>query len=210
MIRLTVLVASAVAAVSAVQAAPLPPVHVAPVPGVAFDLPHGWIACDDATNALLGDAADPRNLKDQVCNRPSTDVPFKFRAFNPLLFRNISMLIDQHEEQDISAADLAGITPDVAKAIAPQVCPVASKPLTGDGTTIESCTLTVDTFAGHQALHSTIVAVPPNLPDGKYQVDIYEMPYAKGYLQVQFNSPLLFQPTTKVEMNAIIASFTVE
>ena len=76
--------------------------------------------------------------------------------------------------------------------------------------TIESCTLGVDTFAGHQALHSVIVAVPPNLPEGKYQVDIYELPYSKGYLQVQFNSPILFQAATKAEMNAIIASFTIE
>ncbi|HEX4303899.1 MAG TPA: hypothetical protein VHZ78_13965 [Rhizomicrobium sp.] len=211
MARLTVLLASAVfAATAARAAAPLTPVHIAPVPGVTFDLPHGWIACDDATNALLGDAADPRDLKDKVCVKPNGDVTFKFRAFNPLLFRNISMLIDQHEQQDISATDLASITPEVATAIAPQVCPIASKPLTGDGTTIESCTLAVDTFAGHQALHSVIVAVPPNLPEGKYQVDIYELPYSKGYLQVQFNSPVLFKGATKAEMSAIIASFTIE
>ena len=185
------------------------PVEIAPVPGVVFDLPMGWIACDDATNKRLGEAADPRQLKSSVC-APQAGVPFKFRAFNPLLFRTVSMLIDQHEKQDISAADLANLTPDIVKAMTPQVCTEVVKPMTGDGTVIDSCVVEIGTFAGHPCLHSIIVSTPPDSDGMKFQIDLYEMPYAKGYLQVQFNRPISYLTTTTPETDAISASFRID
>jgi hypothetical protein len=184
-----------------------PMAHLAPVPGVSVDLPKTWVACDEATNKLLGGNADMHNLKAIVCVR---SVAYKFRGFNPLLFHTMSMLIDQHDTQDISSQDLDALTPEIAKTVAPTVCPVITKPMTGDGTAIQSCEVTVGSFAGHKALHSIVIGVPPKSPEAKYQIDIFELPYSKGYLQVQFNSPLMFKSTTQAEMDAIIASFKVE
>ena len=45
---------------------------------------------------------------------------------------------------------------------------------------------------------------------GKFEVDIYELPYADGYLQVQFNSPVMLKPATGPIKDAIIASFQVQ
>jgi hypothetical protein len=71
--------------------------------------------------------------------------------------------------------------------------------------------VTLGTFAGHGALHSIVVAQPPDKQSiSRYQIDIYELPYARGYLQLQFNSPVMFKTVTEPEMNAIIASFSVE
>lgn len=185
-------------------------VHLSLVPGASFDLPKGWIACDDATNKLLGQADDPHGIGKNVCVT-IPGVPYKFRAFNPLLFNTVSMMIDQHDAQDISPADLAAITPEIATRITPQVCDDIVKPLTGDGTTIQECHMMVGVFAGHKALHSTVVAIPPDKDSkSRYQIDIYEMPYADGYLEVQFNTPILYQPTTQPQINGIIASFIVE
>lgn len=185
-------------------------IHLSPVPGVSFDLPKNWIACDDATNKLLGEHADPHALKSKICvNVPG--VPYRLRAFNPILFRTVSMLLDQHEKQDITVDELAAITPEIAKAISPQTCDEIVKPITSDGSTVESCEVTVGTFATLKALHSVVVAVPPgNNTIAKYQIDIFEMPYSKGYLQVQFNSPVAFKSVTGPDMDTIIASFKVD
>lgn len=189
---------------------PAETVRLSPVPGVSLDLPKSWVACDDATNKLLGQHADPRDLKSKVCVIVP-DVPYKFRGFDPVLFKTMSMLMDQHEKQDITADELAAITPEIAKAISPQTCEAIVKPMTGDGTTIDSCDVTVGIFAGLPALHSIVVATPPgNNSIAKYQIDIFELPYSKGYLQVQFNSPVAFKSVTGPEMNTIIASFKVE
>jgi len=184
-------------------------VHIAPAPGVSFDVPTTWISCDDATNKLLGGNADPHGLKSKVCVTVA-DVPYKFRAFNPALFKTLSMLVDQHEKLDITPDELASITPDMAKAITPATCAEIVKPMTGDGTTIASCEVTVGTFAGMKALHSIVVATPPNNEIAKFQVDIYEMPYSHGYLQVQFNSPSAFRSVTGPQIDSVIASFKVE
>jgi len=189
---------------------PAETLHLSPVPGVSFDLPKSWIACDDATNKLLGQHADPRDLKSKVCI-VVPGVPYKFRSFDPVLFKTMSMLMDQHEQQDITADELAAITPEIAKAISPQTCDAIVKPMTTDGTTIESCNVTVGTFAGLPALHSIVVAMPPgNNSIAKYQIDIFELPYSKGYFQVQFNSPVAFKSVTGPEMDTIVASFKIE
>ena len=178
------------------------------MPGVSFDLPKSWVSCDDATDKLLGNNPDAHNFRSNICN---VSTEYKFRGFNPILFRTMSMLIEQHEKQDISAQDLDAITPDVATTISPQVCKTVVEPLTKDGATVDSCEMTVGTFAGHKALHSIVIAVPPSgKPEYKYQIDIFELPYSQGYLQVQFNSPVMFKPTTKPEMDSIIASFKIE
>jgi hypothetical protein len=199
-------------AASAAAAAPaLPPAtaHLTPAPGISFDLPMGWVACDDATNKLLGEAADPHALKGKVCvNIPG--VSYKLRAFNPKIFQTLTFLFDWQEKQDITADELAAITPQVATAITPGVCAEIVKPMTGDGTTIESCNVAVGTFAGHIAMVSTIIGIPPGTPVGKFRVEIYEMPYDKGYFQVQFNSSVLLLPTTQPVIDAIKASFKVE
>ena len=185
-------------------------VHMTPAPGVSFDLPDTWIACDDATNKRLGDHPDPHGLKSKVCVA-SPDVPYKFRAFNPILFRTIAMLLDQHDKQDVTPEDLASITPEIAKAISPQTCEEVVKPIASGGATINNCEVTIDTFANMKALHSVVIATPASgLPIAKFQIDIYEMPYAHGYLQVQFNTPAAFRSATAPEINAIISSFKIE
>jgi hypothetical protein len=207
--RLTISAALLLLATGAHAEPPKGMLHVSPAPGVSFDVPATWIACDDATNKLLGDNADPHGLKAKVCVM-NASVPYKFRAFNPNLFHTVSMLLDQHEKLDITADELASITPDVAKAISPASCAEIVKPMTGDGTVIASCEVTVGTFAGMKALHSIVVATPPGNEIAKFQVDIYEMPYSQGYLQVQFNSPMAFRSVTGPEIDSVIASFKIE
>lgn len=195
------------AAPSRATDAPVGTVHLSPAPGVSFDLPKNWIACDDATNKLLNGMDDPRNLRASVCVTIA-GVSYNLRAFNPILFHTMSMLVAYHVEQDISPADLAALTPEIITTITPAVCDEIGKPLTTDGTKIDSCVVAVGTFGGHQALVSTVVATAPE--GGDFQIDIYEVPYDKGYVQVQFNAVSLLKKITLPEEQAIMASFHID
>jgi hypothetical protein len=183
--------------------------HISPAPGVSFDVPVEWVACEDEYKGSFKSVPDTHGLKEHICRKVS-EVPYRFRAFDPRLFKTVSMLVDQHEEKDLTEEELASITPDILSNITPGVCSSIVKPMTADGTTVESCKVELGTFAGHQALISTIIGVPPTTPEAKFQINIYELPYAHGYMQVQFNRPVMFVPTVQPVIDAVIASFKIE
>jgi hypothetical protein len=203
---------AAPASVTPTQAATQAPapnsVTVSPAPGVSLAVPMGWIACDDATNKLLGQADDPNGLKSIVCgNDPGQ---YAWRVFNPAPFRTISLMIVYSKEQDITPEGLAAITPEIMANLQSDVCKSVTAPMTA-GSDIESCKAEIGQFAGHAAFVTTVVGTPHGGTKlAQFEAVIYEFPYSQGYLQVQFNTATLLKSATSPMIDALKASFVVQ
>jgi hypothetical protein len=186
-------------------------VTISPAPGLSFQLPRGWVACDPDTDKLLGGASDPSGLRKSVCT-PIPGVDYVLRVFNPEPFRTISMTVSYSKEQQVSADMLKAITPDMIPALTTGACPEASKPMTSDGTKVESCSLEIATVYGQPAIHMSFVATPPPPATAlaRFTIETYELPYPHGYLLIQFNTPVLMRPVTWPMIQAILSSIKVE
>jgi hypothetical protein len=203
---------AAPASVTPTQAAAQTPapntVTLSPAAGVSLALPKGWIACDDATNKLLGQADDPNGLKSIVC--ANSPVQFALRVFDPVPFRTISLMIVYSKKQDITPEGIAAITPEIMANIQTDVCKGVTAPMTA-GSDIESCKAEIGQFAGHAAFVTTVVGTPHGGTRlAQFEVVIYEFPYSQGYLQVQFNTATLLKSATSPMIDALKASFVVQ
>src|ERR1043166_973383 len=183
-------------------------VALSPAPGVSLAVPKGWMACDDATNRLLGPSEDPHGLKSIVCG--STHPHFALRVFNPAPFRTVSLLIDYSKQQDITMDGIAAITPEIMASIQADVCKSVTAPMIA-ASDIESCKAEIGQFVGHTAFVTTVVGIPHGGSRlAQFEIVIYEFPYSQGYLQVQFNTAVLIKSATTPLIDALKATFVVQ
>jgi len=185
-------------------------VTLTPAPGVTFQIPQNWIACDDATEKLLTSAHDPLSLHDKICNA-DPGVPVQLRAFDPRPFRNVSILFNHFDHQVLSSDALNAFTPDDMKAGNSAMCDAATKALK-ETTKIASCNAGLGLLATKRAIVVAIVEIVPaqDVPNPKILVTSYELPYSQGYLQLQISYPEMFQQNVLPEVNAVLNSVQIQ
>jgi hypothetical protein len=183
-------------------------IALAPAEGISLSLPKGWIACDDATNALLGNAADPLNVKAQICSFTLPGVTFLVRAYNPVPLRSLAFTMSADPgntmTEDAIKSTAANLTPDITK----QICEGEAGVM--PDTVIVSCDVSSATFAGHAAILTTIVGIPHQLELSKFKLRIYELSGAHGYAQFQFNTPTVVESATDPIMDSIASTIAVQ
>jgi hypothetical protein len=186
---------------------PSPPaqmISLAPAPGVSFQIPDDWIACDDPTEALLHSARDSMKMKDKIC-AASPNVPSILRAFDPRLLHMVSMSFNYHKHQSITPDALADMAQADLDTVRQNVCASEGRFLSGP---VMDCQLVIGNIAGHRALISSIVRA---LPDGaKGEIVIYEVPYALGYMQIQFSHADIVSKLVQPEIDAILATLRID
>ncbi|HEY1707871.1 MAG TPA: hypothetical protein VGG10_06365 [Rhizomicrobium sp.] len=188
-----------------------PPVNLVPAPGVTLSLPANWMACDDNTNALLGNVSDPDNVRKKSCAE-ATDVPdAKLFAFNPQMLRNVTIQVQHKMDQDISPSDLQKVKPSQLPEIAAKQCPFATQQITAHGDSVESCDISLTQIDGHPALQSTVVIVPKDGGEAERDKSVtYFVPYDQGYLTLATSFPVLCQAACQPMIDAVIGSITIQ
>jgi hypothetical protein len=206
--------AALVCCVSSAWAAdtPAPPapavVVLAPVDGVAISIPTGWIACDDASNQKLGQAADPQAMKEGMCGVLKTGTAMSFGTYDPRPSLTMAVFAGVERNNPLTAEMLTGLTPAVLAAMQAATCPDVTKPFTAENAKIDSCVLAIGTLAGHTGLFYTILFTPMAGP--QMQAELWAVPYGKGVLDFNIDWIKLAEPTLKPELDALKASMQLQ
>lgn len=184
-------------------------VLLTPAPGVSLSLPVGWIACDDATNALLGNRSDLATARQKSCT--GLDPTYtRLRVFNPQLLQNVLVEVGYKTEKDITEEELAKLTPDRLADLSSKICDVLGAPITNGSKPVESCTVTADQIAGHAALLATLVFANEYDSGTKTRSRIYYVPYAQGFAILQFTVPILGEPVAQPLIDAVVKSVVIQ
>lgn len=131
------------------------PISLSPLPGVTLAVPNGWVACDDANDALLGRKADPLGAKTSLC---AEVVPGQIvRLFDPHApyFESVEIQATAVPNPDALAQRIA---PDRIAKDRDEHCATLSKPLLDKGLSLTSCDAVGGTVGGHAAQIVTIFA----------------------------------------------------
>ncbi len=194
----------------AVDAMPPPEtIKLSPVPGVSLAIPKGWIACDAATNALLGYAADPMDSKARVCGEALPDRTALLRVYNPRPLRTtvVSVFFDPgiRFTTDMLRSFGDSITPQVKA----KFCSAVTAPMLQEQVTVESCEVAISSIAGRSAIATDVIGVPPGGALGRFHLRMFDVSNDAGYLQLQFNTPVAVESATRPDVDAIIASLEI-
>ena len=188
---------------------PTPVITLTPGPGVRFQIPNNWIACEPDTEKLLSSADDAMNLRDKFCAR-SAAVPTTMRAFDPRPFHLLSVMFDYQAQAPLSEAGMADLKQadlDQARSV---ICDAEMKTLQLAPGFQTSCDVAIGTLAGHRAMVSTIVESKPGDSNATFTITSYEVAYPQGYVQIQFGVPELLRKLDQQEVNAIMDSIHIE
>jgi hypothetical protein len=179
----------------AAEATAVSAVHLSPIPGVSFNLPNGWIACDDASNHLLGDAHDQFRLRRGMCVvHPGWEKASSafFHAFNPDIYPPIEVLVGQLDANRMRLLS----------------CDDLKREMLGRDLVLTHCDADNTMFAGQPAVHMRAISKPLKDDIHLYiQVDSYQL----QNLSVRTVTPLqyLSDARPQPELDQIIASFQI-
>src|SRR5262249_20594054 len=127
------------------------------------------------------------------------------RAFDPRPLHVLSLNVNYFANQVLTQEALADISQADLDALRQGIC--AHEVQTLDAP-VADCHLTIGMLGGHRALVSEIVS---DLPDGgKWLIDNYEVPYAQGYVQVQFGHAEIVQKLIQPELDVIRESVHID
>jgi hypothetical protein len=185
------------------------PVPLSPAPEVSLSLPSGWMACDDATNALLGSRRDVLGVRQQSCANAKGD-DIRLFAFSPQLLQNISIVVSYRNATRLTEQQIAGYSQDQLTEITPRICDDVTKPLKDDLKPVDSCALSVEQIGGHSALVATTVGVFSGESDTDRARDkFYFVPYDQGLAMVQFIVPLIGEKVSQPVVDDIMRSIVI-
>lgn len=189
---------------------PVQSVSLSPAPGISLAVPYGWMACDDATNTQLGKRTDRLGVRAKSCaDNDSTKV--QLFAFNPQPLLNASVAVSYKTDKDLSESDIAALTPEKLTALTPQACDSVTKPLKERNQAVDSCVLSIEEIAGHQAVLATVVgAFSEESPQERARSRIYFVPYAQGYVTLQFTEPTEDGSLEPPLIDAVRKSLTIQ
>jgi hypothetical protein len=183
-------------------------VTMTPGPGISFQIPANWIACEDDNEKLLTSADDALSLKAKFCTR-SSNVPSRLRAFDPRPFHTLSIVFNYHRNQPITEQGMAQLTQAELDQVKGPMCEALGKPMAANGNSIDDCEVHMGTLAGHPSLVSTLVGTEPTNATYKFIVTSYEVSYPDGYMQIQFARSEILRKFVQPELDAILYSIQI-
>ncbi len=185
------------------------PVPFSPAPGISISLPSGWMSCDDATNALLGNRQDPFGVRQRSCAKVKAD-EIKLSAFNPLLLQNITVVVGYRDRTSWSESEFAGFSQDKLTEMTPDICGDVTKSLRDNLKPVDSCALSVEQIGGHTALVATTVGVFSDESDTDRARDrFYFVAYDQGLAMIQFIVPLIGEQVSQPIVDDIMRSIVI-
>lgn len=141
--------------VASIKVAPAPPprplqyVRLKPVEGVALSIPKGWIACDRASNVLLGEARDPFVSRPSTCNRNAETGDARF--FHPHRPTTTMMRVMSEPEPSGDPGLVQRLTPEAMAANREQDCKEAQSGLDAVDVSGMACRTGFVALGGHPA-----------------------------------------------------------
>jgi hypothetical protein len=187
-----------------------PSVTLAPVDGVSVTLPKGWVACDDANNARLGQAADTLSLAPKVCAGARSDGAIRFGAFDPRPFRTVAVFAGKDADNPTTEGWVARMPQAKLAAMAASGCPIVEKPIADTGAAIDSCSMRREVLAGHAALVYRIVFTPPYGRTAQTETEEWALPTGRGMVDFNLSWSVAARAKVKPVVDAIRASLRVQ
>jgi hypothetical protein len=189
---------------------PVQMIPLNPAPGISLSIPHGWEACDDATNVSLGDDPDWLGARQKSCARVGTNPEIKLSAFNPQPLQNVSVGVTYSTDKDLTESEIAGFSADRLTDMTPRVCQSVTQPLKNDLSPVDSCVLSVEQIGGHTALLVTVVAAFSYDSDTeRSRAHIYFVPYEEGYASIEFIVPIIGEAVSQPLVDAIMKTVVI-
>jgi hypothetical protein len=171
-------------------------------PGVSVKVAKGWIACDDANNALLGSAPDTEQEKPVLCADPKAST---LRVFNPRPYRTVT--VDFQAKAEIDAERfMQDLDPRKAAAAKASACRTATDALTGVKGRIGDCTFGTGTIGPMPAQYTTVTFFDDTQRKLRHEVRTYELLNGNGLLVVRIDAISVFKPVTDPDVQAILDS----
>jgi len=182
-----------------------------PMPGVSFNLPRGWKACDEATDKLLGSADDPLSLGKQICPAYAANAGTKLAAYSPKVGWSATFIFLYAEESPITGEIIALLTDEMIAQIGGTVRKDWEERVAAAGNKLDSTAVRKDTLAGYPALVSTILQTPPATGAlGQSVTEIYEVPVNGHLYQFNITWAKILESNTTPMLNTIKASIKIE
>jgi hypothetical protein len=185
------------------------PARVTIAPGVTIMVPHGWVACDKETNAVLGNVWNPANITSLKCEAPRYGET-QVHVLNPAPLNPLSVIGGYQKYQALNPTLLKEATPDMVSQLSAEECKDASSILTMTTESIASCSYTVQTIAQHPAFVGTVVVNMPQPRDPTHVVRIFMIPYGRENFGLQFEMPGKTASASSHEVDAILQSLTID
>lgn len=185
-------------------------VTIKPVKGVEIGIPKGWKACDATTDARLGKADDPMKLLGQVCTEPQKNPDFKFGTFSPKVLRTASIYVLHLQTSPIDSETVKNLTPELIAAIEKEQCAERKASGVVPGFTLDGCSVRVDKLDKKPALVTTTIQTPEGNAIGQVVTEIWEVPYANGLAQFNFNWAKVVEKTMLPELKRIKDSIDLD
>jgi hypothetical protein len=177
-----------------------------PLPDLSITVPKGWKACDDASEATLGNADDPLKLKPQICDPHKGNADFKFGAFSPALGKTVSVLVYRSATAPITAEVINGLTDDVIAQIKDQLKKETAENIAKMGSKLDDYAVRKDTLSGQPALVSTVLQTPKMGAIAQVYTETWEIPFGGGYYRISFVWPKIIEASVKPELDTVRAS----
>jgi hypothetical protein len=192
--------------------APPPPpdtVSIMAAPGVTVSIPKGWIACDAANNAVLGNTPDPRNLIASQCRESESG---ELRFFDPRLFHGLNLDISSVLDGPDPDRFAAQLQPAALEASRAKECQDWNTLLTQQGMSPLSCDTAAGTVAGRPAKITTITAwmTIENGSREKGDLTFEDVPYGKGLVRFAWETTQTLKPMVQPVEDAIAASIVIQ
>lgn len=179
-------------------------VRVAPIPELSLMVPHGWVACDQATNEQLGGGALPAQLQAQLCE-PGQPPRTVFKLINPNLTEFVVVLFMEFPAAGKQMLDR--VTSETGDAQQRDMVPLCNAIVSGSPES--SCAANVGTVGGRQVVIGNLERSGQGAKlqmDGKFIV----LATSTHCYVLLFASVATAKPKASSVVDAIIDSIEVE
>ncbi|HEX4303900.1 MAG TPA: hypothetical protein VHZ78_13970 [Rhizomicrobium sp.] len=183
-------------------------IKLSPAAGVTLSVPDNWDACDEQTNARLGDKPASPETKGAVCRNVAD-----FKVYNPDPVLLSSLRLGRADSNRILDNFTDQSTPESLAPIKDELCREATRKFVAGGIAIDSCDVTIGALAGHRALVFEVVSRGGSMPAvdaSRIYSREYDFSYSHGFLAVMVDTPLDSKTATIPALEAILASLKVE
>jgi hypothetical protein len=181
-------------------------VTLTPMSGLSLDVPKGWAACDAATNARLGDAGDPENLRPLICTQIGSGFDELLGIFNPRPLHEASLHFIYNRNIPVSDDKIATLERAPRDPVTQDACANVLRPMQQQNVTIESCTVSFTTLAGHPAMVVEVISSQNWTSLTRFKLREYELALGGGDLEIQVSTPVSLESAVAPDVNAILGS----
>jgi hypothetical protein len=187
-----------------------PTATLTPVDGVSLTLPKGWIACDDASNAKLGDAGTPSSIVPKICSGPRSGGAIAFGAFDPAPSGLVAVFTGREANDPAGNQLISQISERNLASLREKTCPLLEKPIVAAGASIVSCSLDRAPLARHAALVYRIVFAAVAGSAAQSEVEDWAVQTDDGIVDFNLTWSLAAGERVKPVLDAIRASLEVK